>query len=166
MSDSDQFQNFDEDDFFKDENDLIDFGMTTGIERQRSSASCTVEIEKFLSLILESGLIELDELNDACKDYFAESSVMGVEPSFNAFCEFLISTRRLTEWQCNLLKKGQSQGFFIDQYELLNDLGPDDSSTNYLAQEKNTNRRVKLRITPIIPFPFPVEKPHYEVEEL
>jgi hypothetical protein len=166
MPDLDPFQDFEEDGLVDDESELLDDGVAAGIERERYAASTAVEIENFLSLILESGLVEVEDLNLASKDYFAEISIMGVEPSFEAFCEFMITTRRLTEWQCNLLKEGQSQGFILDQFELLNDLGAEESSACYLAQEKNTKRRVKLRITPILPFPFPVEKPHYEVEEL
>jgi hypothetical protein len=132
----------------------------------RAMSSWSEEIDGFLSLVLDSGLMKLEELNLACKDYLAETASVEIEPTFGGLCEFLISTSRLTEWQCNRLKSGQSQGFFLDGYELLNDLGTDDSASLYLAQEIATNRRVKLRITPIMPFPFPIEKPQYEVELL
>ncbi|MCC6123692.1 MAG: hypothetical protein IT426_01915 [Pirellulales bacterium] len=166
MSDDEPFQNDDESGLADDEDGRLEEGLAAPIDRTQDSAADSVEIENFLSRLMESGLLKLEEVDAACKDFFAEASVLGTEPSFDALCEFLITTRRLTEWQCNLLKDGRTQGFFLDGYELLNDLGPDETASNFLAQKIGTNRRVKLRVTPIMPFPFPVEKPQYEVEEL
>jgi hypothetical protein len=166
MTEGDSFRNFNEEDYVDENGEFIADGSAAGNGLPEAFASSAAEIESFLSLVLESGLVDVEDLNLACKDFFAENSMTGIAPSLDGLCEFLISTRRLTPWQCEKLKEGQSQGFFLDNYELLNDLGADQSFANYLAQEKGTKHRVKLRITPILPFPFPVEKPKFDVEEL
>jgi hypothetical protein len=166
MSDEELLQNNDETEAFDEDGNLIDGGISAAIEREQAAASDAEQIQDFISRILESNLLKLPEVEASCKNFFNETSFMGVEPTLVAFIEFLITTRKLTEWQCELLREGQTQGFYFDKYEILNDLGSDEDSSTYLAQEVASNRRVKLRFTPILPFPFPIEKPQFEVEEL
>ena len=131
-----------------------------------ASASWSFEVDKFLSLILKSGLVELEDLNAACKDFLTESSAIGHKQTFDSLCEFLISTNRITQWQCDRLKEGRWKGFFLDQYKLLNIIESDELYSYYLAEEVSTKHRVRLQIAPKYRTPPKDGKPFYAVEEL
>ena len=131
-----------------------------------SSAPWSHEVENFLADVLKSNLVTLDELNVLCTDFLAESSALNREPTFEALCEFLISTGRLTVWQCERLKEGRWKGFFLDQYKLLNILETDEEFSYYLAEETSTKRRFKLKISPKSRIPPKDGKPYYEAQEL
>ena len=130
-----------------------------------TSGSGSFNVDNFLSLILKSGLLDLEELRAACNDFRAESSALGLEPTFDSLCDFFITKNLLTAWQCEMLKEGKYKGFFLGKFKLLESLGPDETCSNYLAEEVSTKHRVRLRIVPKRIAPKD-GKIHYQVKEL
>ena len=130
-----------------------------------SSAAPPTDVEGLLALILKSRLLGRQELSAACSTFLEESSTLGCEPTFETLCEFLISSNRLTTWQCDRLREGRWKGFFLDQYKLLNCFEPDEDFSYYLAEEVATGKHVKMRIIPKSRAPQD-GKIRYEVVEL
>ncbi|MFO0788279.1 MAG: hypothetical protein U0805_02410 [Pirellulales bacterium] len=65
------------------------------------------------------------------------------------FCDFLISSNRLTAWQCNKLLVGKWKGFYLDHFVLLDQIGKDSDYSYYKARNTTDGKMVRLSITPV-----------------
>jgi|SRR3972149_5778320 len=126
----------------------------------------STEIDKFLAVVLASRLINFKKLKAACCEFGHKEGSNWKQNDLAALCEHLVTSNRLTLWQCKMLLKGQYKGFFLDEYKLLDYIGRDETDEIYLAEERSAKRQVRLRITPPIIIPRKKCKPYYEVEEL
>ena len=100
------------------------------------------ESDKFLELVLRSGLLDKAEIRRACRDIDSNS--------LEELCSHFVRSGLITEWQCNKLKAGRHRGFFFLNYVLQEQVRRDDASTTYLAVDLETNQKVGVRI----PSPF------------
>jgi eukaryotic-like serine/threonine-protein kinase len=126
----------------------------------------STEIDKFLALVLASRLINIKGLKEACKELGHKDGAQWSVDELAPLCERLVSSNRLTLWQCKKLLNGQYKGFFVDDYKLLDYIGSEETDKIYHAEDRITKHRVRLRITPPVFVPGEKCKPYYEVEEL
>jgi hypothetical protein len=79
----------------------------------RLSPTCapwSTDVDKFLALVVESRLIDQDNLRAACADFTTAQSACALDE----LCSHLTSKQILTEWQCKKLRQGKWKGFLID----------------------------------------------------
>ncbi len=126
----------------------------------------STEIDKFLALVLASKLISFKNLREACRGFGHKDGAKWDDNDFAALCEYLVTSKRLTLWQCKMLLNGQYRGFYLDEYELLDYVGSEETEKIYLAEDRTTKRHLRLRVTPPIITPGKRNKPYYEVEEI
>jgi hypothetical protein len=65
------------------------------------------------------------------------------------FCDFLVSTNRITAWQCGKLRQGKWKGFYLDNYVLLEWSRKDLDFAYYKARDIRDGNVVQLTITPM-----------------
>jgi hypothetical protein len=124
------------------------------------------KIDKFLTCVQASGLLSIDELKIACGEFGQGNQTELCDSDLFVLCNYLVISNRLTVWQCMKLLNGQYKGFYLDHYKILDDIGIADKILYYLAEDTETKRQVRLRITPPSLVPLKEGKPHYRVEEL
>lgn len=105
----------------------------------KASSPWSSDRDKFLALVFASSLLGLRELA-ATLEYQDEIS------DVSQICDHLIALGKLTRWQCDKLLNGQHKGFFLGNFKLLDH--PDESVPHYLAEERETQRKVTLLILP------------------
>lgn len=98
------------------------------------------DFDKFLRLLLRSGLLDKSGIRRACQGIDSES--------LDNLCVHLVGNGLITRWQSDKLRAGKHRGFFFEKYVLEDQLRRDDVSTTYLAVDLETNQKVGVRITP------------------
>jgi|GEM_PF-4255665 len=98
------------------------------------------ESDKFLDLLLRSGLLDKAGISKACRGVDAKS--------LEELCTHLVQNGSITTWQCEKLRAGKHRGFYFEKYVLQDQLCRDDVSTTYLAVDLETNQKVGVRIKP------------------
>lgn len=111
-------------------------------------ARCPTTVDQFATLIVNSRICSECEARGAAESFAAECLNSETTPSVESFCDFLISTNRLTAWQCGKLREGKWKGFHLDHYLLLGQAGKDSESSSYDARYIRDGRYVLLSITP------------------
>jgi hypothetical protein len=109
-----------------------------------------VNIEQFATLLINSRLSSRHEVEELVAVFHDECCRQNVTDTLDTFCEFLISTARLTAWQCDKLRKGKWKGFYLDNYLLLEQIGKDYDFCYYKARDARNGKLVRLTITPMI----------------
>ena len=82
------------------------------------------ETGEFVGRAVASGLVTLRNLRSIFSTFVADtrgSPHTGLE--VDAFCDFLVSRKLLTSWQCDKLQQGRYNGFFFGKYVLTNYVG-------------------------------------------
>jgi hypothetical protein len=98
------------------------------------------EPDKFLDLLLRSGLLDKAGIRKACR---------GIESNtLEELCTHLVKSGSITKWQCEKLRAGRHRGFYFEKYVLQDQLCRDDTSTTYLAFDLETNEKVSVRLMP------------------
>ena len=89
---------------------------------------------------------DADELaaafKEACRKWNAPNTV-------DRFCDLLIATNRLTQWQCNKLKLGKWKGFYLDDYVLLEQSGKGPDFSSYKSRDIRDGRVVNIIVKPM-----------------
>jgi len=118
------------------------------------------ELDKFLALTLQSGLLGFDELHSALDKFRRERQVQfkNGRVELAAFCEYLVNQTLLTRWQCEKLRAGQFKGFFLDHFKLLEQVGMTGTLGTYAVEDVRSKRRGILKVGP-------KDWPHYEIDE-
>jgi hypothetical protein len=100
------------------------------------------EIDRFLGLLLASGIAHFSELWDVCSDFDFHRNDSN---ALADLCTHLIAKQVVTAWQCDKLKSGKWKGFYLDGYKLL---GPTNSEEpagpKFLAVDVTTGQQVTL----------------------
>jgi hypothetical protein len=125
------------------------------------SAPWSTDVDRFLALVLASGLADQTSLCEACADFKVDRTR---PDAVDSLCSHLIANYTLTEWQCHKLRNWKWKGFWMDNYCLLRQVGKTATTATYLAKESSSGRKVLLVVTPRrqwVP-----GQPIYRVEEL
>jgi eukaryotic-like serine/threonine-protein kinase len=107
-----------------------------------------MDIECFITLVAKSGLIDKAEIRELARPYRGRLHWWKRNEA-RPFCDFLISTNRLTNWQCDKLLMGKYKGFYLDNYVLLGQVGKDYESSSYKARDLKDGKFVRLVVTPV-----------------
>ena len=102
-------------------------------------------LDKFFAIVLASGLLKLDEIRDSFHAYDQTRDSSTSRDDVKEFCEHLVAHDILTRWQCDKLQLGQFQGFFMDQYKILEPAL--EKFKHYLAMDLTTRQRVLLLLS-------------------
>ena len=101
------------------------------------------DVERFLTLVVKSGLVASAELADECARCDADQT----SPSaLDGLCDYLASKSVLTKWQCDKLRNGKWKGFFLDGYCILELIGKDTTTCTYLVRDVRSSKRMSMRI--------------------
>ena len=109
-------------------------------------------VEDLLADLVRSGLATDQQASGLINNYrevFLASSKL--PDTLAAFCTFLVASQIVTTWQCEKLRHGKWRGFFLDDFVLLDSLGPDNEVSYYLARNSTNGEVVSLAITPPSP---------------
>jgi hypothetical protein len=117
-----------------------------------------LSLDKFSELLLASGLMSKEKLA-AEKAGFSSNS--GEE-----FATYLVGRNILTRWQVEHLLQGKYKGFFLDEYKLLELVGPGKASLRYRAVNTQTGELVILHVGLGKFIPLHNGKHQYVVERL
>jgi hypothetical protein len=109
-----------------------------------------VNIDEFATLLINSRIIGEHEVRKLVDAFREGCRVWGQEVSVVTFCDFLIETDRLTEWQCNKLRMGKWKGFYLDSYLLLGQVGKGPDFSSYAARDTRDGKLVCLVVTPTV----------------
>lgn len=104
----------------------------------------SAEIDKFLTVLKQSGLIEESIVERLWEEFQKKSSELTPE----AFAEVLVETGRITNWHATKLLKGKHKGFFLGKYKLLRLLGRGGMSSVYLAEHLTMKRQCAVKVLP------------------
>ncbi|WP_417851886.1 protein kinase domain-containing protein [Thalassoglobus sp.] len=101
-------------------------------------------IEKFLSALKESGLVEEATLNATWNQFSSQATGVTAE----AFADSLVESGKITRWHASKLLKGKHKGFFLGKYKLLRLLGRGGMSSVYLAEHIVMKRQTAVKVLP------------------
>ena len=85
-------------------------------------AAASQTVEKYCALLIRSRLLSQDELKESFRRW-QETTKGNVNDDADSFRRFLVARNRLTEYQSHLLMRGHAEGYFIDQYKILDLIG-------------------------------------------
>src|SRR5262245_5428238 len=98
--------------------------------------------ETFLTLVRQSGLLAIDELNA----YLGERGPLPAEPEKAA--ARLVQDGQLTLFQAKTLLTGRHRGFILGPYRVLDQLNQGGVRAAFLAEHAAMKRRVALKVLP------------------
>ncbi len=126
-------------------------------------------IDEFIALAVKSGLRTDPELQAVRKSFREriQSPFENLGAEMRGFCDFLVSSGRLTLWQCDMLLHGRFRGFFADfRFRLLHPVTRDETYLKFAAEEIQTKRQAVIRImAPSAGLPEG-RHPTFEIEEM
>lgn len=115
----------------------------------QSSIERAVNIKQFKTLLINSRLSGKTEADELATVFQAECRERNAPATVDLFCDFLIANNRFTAWQCDKLRKGKWKGFYLDDYQLLDQIGKDQEFAYYQARDTRDGTLVRLTITPV-----------------
>ncbi len=102
-------------------------------------------VPEYCSLIIKSKLLTSDEVESLYKLWKEERP--GGDERVDSFRRFLIAKRALTEYQAALVQRGRAEGFFLDGYKILDQIGKGQMGGVYKAVHR-FGQIVALKILP------------------
>jgi serine/threonine protein kinase len=100
---------------------------------------------RFWQATILSGLMDVESLT-ACWETVAPNSSDPSEQVDRRLAREAVRSNALTHWQAENLLAGQTSGFKVDRYVLLNLIGHGGMGCVYLALDPRLNRRVAIKI--------------------
>jgi serine/threonine protein kinase len=102
-------------------------------------------VQNLYGLLLRSHLLPLEE----AKAMFARWQEEAKDGASNSsrFCSWLVANKYLTEYQATLLARGHAEGFFINEYKILDRLGKGRMAGVYKAQHQ-LGQVVAIKVLP------------------
>ncbi|MCS6866950.1 MAG: protein kinase [Gemmataceae bacterium] len=102
-------------------------------------------VPEYCALIIKSKLLSSDEVESLYKLWKEERP--GGDERVDSFRRFLIAKRALTEYQAALLQRGRAEGFFLNGYKILDQIGKGQMGGVYKAVHR-FGQIVALKILP------------------
>jgi hypothetical protein len=114
-----------------------------------SASSRINDVDKFLPLLVRSGLVSRDDLDSVVKSYRDEFLPSHhCHDTITALSTFLVCSGVVTCWQCDMLRRGKYKGFYLDHYVVLDSLGHDADYSYFLARDSTTGEHARIALTP------------------
>ena len=104
----------------------------------------SADIEKFLTVLKQSGLVEESVAHSAASQY----TEVVEPPTLEGFAAALVEKKLITSWHASKLLKGKHKGFFLGKYKLLRLIGKGGMSSVYLAEHINMKRQCAVKVLP------------------
>ncbi|HXD88028.1 MAG TPA: serine/threonine-protein kinase [Urbifossiella sp.] len=108
-------------------------------------ATPTADVFEFCSLLSKSKLLPAEEVEAVYRRWKEEKQPE--EERVEAFAKFLVSKRILTPWQSALVQRGRADGFFLERYKILDQIGKGQMGGVYKAVH-SLGQLVALKILP------------------
>lgn len=106
-----------------------------------------IHIDQYITLVLQSNLVKVSELEDALKRIPAEGAA-SPEERLEALSKELAAAKLVTPWQDGVLRSGQPRSFFLGKYRLLNQLAQEQPLKTYLAEAGSPPRKCLVKLFP------------------
>src|SRR4051812_3794687 len=84
-------------------------------------ATPTADVADYCSLLSKSRLLPQEDIDGVLKRWNDEAG--GGNANVEAFSKFLVSKRILTPWQAAMVQRGRADGFFLERYKILDQIG-------------------------------------------
>jgi serine/threonine protein kinase len=98
-------------------------------------------VKDFTTLITRSRLMTEEQLRRALAQFTGDAE------NLDGVKRFLVGQHHLTEYQCNLLSRGHSEGFFLANYKILDLIAKGNFAGVYKAQHES-GRIVAIKVLP------------------
>ncbi len=110
-----------------------------------SMATPSTDVTEFCSLLSKSKLLPSEEVDSLHKRWKDETQ--GGNDQIEAFGKYLVSKRILTPWQSAMVQRGRADGFFLERYKILDQIGKGQMGGVYKAVH-SLGQMVALKILP------------------
>ncbi len=108
-------------------------------------ATPSTDVTEFCSLLSKSKLLPSEEVDSLHKRWKDETQ--GGNEQIEAFGKYLVSKRILTPWQSAMVQRGRADGFFLERYKILDQIGKGQMGGVYKAVH-SLGQMVALKILP------------------
>jgi serine/threonine protein kinase len=108
-----------------------------------ASSSGPLTVEDFLKIVLRSGLLDREQLQEALRDVPREQ-----RPNAKAVADHLVKAGKLSRYQSRKLLRGVSLGLVLGPFQVLAPIGKGGMGTVYLARDGRSGQLVALKILP------------------
>src|SRR5437588_10512074 len=102
-------------------------------------------VQNVYGLLLRSKLLSLDEAKAMYSRWQAEAKDGAT--NLARFAGWMVSNKYLTEYQASLLARGHADGFFLNEYKILDRLGKGRMAGVYKAQHQ-LGQTVAIKVLP------------------
>lgn len=153
MSWLNQFDDDSDNDFLH----LPDFGTLSDQTDELLLPECSLSVDEFATTIVESGLIDADEVQLFIDNYPAKDA--------RSLARQLVNNKKLTRFQATVLMDGREQPMLLDRYIILDEIGSGGMGAVFKALHRQMDRIVALKILPkaAVDSPDKVKRFHREV---
>ena len=108
-------------------------------------ATPTTDVAEYCALLSKSKLLPPEEVESLHKRWKDETQ--GGNEHVEAFGKYLISKRIVTTWQSAMVQRGRADGFFLERYKILDQIGKGQMGGVYKAVH-SLGQMVALKILP------------------
>ncbi len=112
-------------------------------------------VQNVYGLLIRSKLLPIDEARNLYARWQAEAK--DASTNLSRFADWLVSNRYLTQYQAYLLVRGHADGFFLNEYKILERLGQGRMAGVYKAQHQ-LGQIVAIKVLP----PSKARDPHMQ----
>ena len=108
-------------------------------------ATPTADVAEYASLLSKSKLLPQEDVDAVLKRWKDDTG--GGEDRVEAFSKYLVSKRIVTPWQAAMVLRGRADGFFLERYKILDQIGKGQMGGVYKAVH-SLGQMVALKILP------------------
>lgn len=108
-------------------------------------ATPTADVAEYCTLLSRSKLLPAEEVESLHKRWKEETQAG--DDQVDAFGKYLVSKRILTVWQSAMVQRGRADGFFLERYKILDQIGKGQMGGVYKAVH-SLGQMVALKILP------------------
>jgi serine/threonine protein kinase len=109
-------------------------------------ANPTATVTEFCTLLARSQLLPADEVSDLHQKWKTDPAA--ADADVDGFRKYLVTRRRLTEYQAALVQRGRAEGFHVGGYVILDRIGKGGRSAGVYLATHSSGQRVALKVLP------------------
>jgi serine/threonine protein kinase len=104
----------------------------------------TVSVQQMCAMLVKNRLMPVDDARAVFQLWQSEAKAVDDSEQFR---KYLVDRKHLTEYQASLLAHGRTEGYYIDEYKILNRIGQGRMAGVYEAVS-SAGRRVAIKVLP------------------